>query len=1035
MQSFHERLEEVFHAAVELSGQELEEYLTSSCRGDHELRRRVEALLNSDAGENHRLPLSDASSLPDASKQDLLIGRKLGPYLLQERLAVGGMGAVYKAFQENPKRQVAVKVLRMNSLNAESQRRFVYEGQLLGRLNHRGIATVHEVGQSKVDGTAVRWIAMELVDGGLSLYQFAQEEHLALKDRIKLFTEVCLAVHFGHQRGVIHRDLKPANILVGSHGQPKLIDFGVARTLDAELITMQTKTGTWLGTLAYMSPEQCVDAAALDVRSDVYSLGVVLYELLCGCLPYDLEHVPLLQAARIIQEQDPRPPSMVRAEYRGSLQTILLKSLEKDPERRYQSAQDLAADLGRFLENRPIKARPQGILYRLRLALIRYKALVAFFLVLLLATTVTARFAWQENRARVQADRQADRANLAAADLAIRQKDVATAGQRLREIPPRRRQWEWNYLNQQLDLADQVILGPLQRCESLVASDTQIAGGWHYPKGGRITVWNREDLNLLWDIPVPHAVTRLSFTQNGTIVWGTPTGSLWRGDPRTGSVSKWVKAHADLVMGVAVAFDGSVISASVDGTVCRTINQSTEVLLHDEESWKDLALSKDGKQIAVCGEKGAVYVLSLVSGSQVWWDPNPYGEALAVAFSADAKRLAVGYANGQVRSWHPKSGTHRTWQAHESRVLDLIYAPDNALVTASEDRTLRIWNQADEERKVLWGHTHAVKSLAVSSLGDQIYSGGYDGTMRVWHPEARAGGSPLPQGLGARDLAFTKDSQWLAAAGLNGQIKIYDTSTWQSKTMTSYRQRATAVAFHPSESVLASAAIFSDVHLWNTQTGRLLRTIQGFEGHVITMDYAVNGKWLAVGSQDGFARLFETSSYSKVRHFEHGGKVEQIAFDAMNSKLATMTENSGKLRLWDLQTGQSVWTLVSEIRMQDICFSPDGKSLAVAVGEVDGLDAAIHLYTTRDGARIGTLKGHSDFVLSVEYSRDGNRLFSSAGDGTIRIWDVLARKELLTLRGHAGWVWCTALSKEGMLASTSGTAESGSIRIWDGRKR
>ncbi len=303
----------------------------------------------------------------------------LGDYRILGVLGQGGMGKVYLAEQQSPKRTVALKVIRPGWATPALLRRFEHEAEVLGRLQHPGIAQVYEAGVHDDRGERVPFFAMECVRGR-SLVEFAEQERLGIPERLELFAQVCDAVQHAHTKGVIHRDLKPGNIIVPDDGRPRVLDFGVARVTDADVNsrTMCTVAGELVGTVPYMSPEQIAgDAAELDTRSDVYALGVVLYELLTGKLPHDVRHSSIAHAARVIGEQEPARLSSVNRLFRGDIETIVGKTLEKDRDRRYQSACDLAEDIRRFLRDEPIMARPPSAGYQLRKFARRNKPVVA----------------------------------------------------------------------------------------------------------------------------------------------------------------------------------------------------------------------------------------------------------------------------------------------------------------------------------------------------------------------------------------------------------------------------------------------------------------------------------------------------------------------------------------------------------------------------------------------------------------------------------------------------------------------------------
>ncbi|MCC6357460.1 MAG: serine/threonine protein kinase [Phycisphaerales bacterium] len=358
------RVRDSFGRAIELPRDRWTEFLATECDGDAGIRAGVERLLARHEPAHDDFLESPAATLRPAPLDtwaSALVGRKIGNYSLLRVIAVGGMGCVFEARQEHPDRPVAVKLLSPGSSATSALARFRMEPELLGRLRHPNIAQVFESGVHDGETGPVPYFAMELIPDARSIVEYAVANGLDTPRRLELFAQVCDGVHHGHQKGVVHRDLKPANILVGADAAPKIIDFGVARATDADLMltTQCTHVGDLIGTIRYMSPEQCDgDPAKVDTRSDVYSLGMVLYELLTGRMPYDTGTTNALGALRVIKESAPTPPSDVDRGLRGNLDAIVLKALEKDPARRFQSAAHLAQDIRRHLAREPIEARP-----------------------------------------------------------------------------------------------------------------------------------------------------------------------------------------------------------------------------------------------------------------------------------------------------------------------------------------------------------------------------------------------------------------------------------------------------------------------------------------------------------------------------------------------------------------------------------------------------------------------------------------------------------------------------------------------------
>jgi eukaryotic-like serine/threonine-protein kinase len=421
-------VESLYHAALEHEPAEREAWLRQACGDDARLAAEVEDLLacadlalsnpgarsgvarlwNQIAGgcgtgtaETGAASTAQAGAALPADGIPRALPATIGRYRILRLLGEGGMGMVYEAEQELPKRTVALKVIKSGFGDRKLVQRFEHEALALGRLQHPGIAQIYEAGTAEYGFGPQPYFAMEFIRGE-TLLEYANAHRLGVPAKLELMAKISETVHHAHQRGIIHRDLKPGNILVDETGQPKILDFGVARATDSDACaTLQTGLGQMVGTLAYMSPEQVLaDPLELDTRSDVYALGVILYELLAGCLPYRIgPH--LHEAIRIIREEEPTRLSAIRGAYRGDIETIVAKTLEKDKARRYPSAAELAADIRRYLQDEPITARPASAAYQLRKFARRHKAVVlavaAVFIVLMGGIVVSTREAARAN--------------------------------------------------------------------------------------------------------------------------------------------------------------------------------------------------------------------------------------------------------------------------------------------------------------------------------------------------------------------------------------------------------------------------------------------------------------------------------------------------------------------------------------------------------------------------------------------------------------------------------------------------------------
>lgn len=385
----------LFLELVDLSPDERVELLTTRCGEDEKLRAEVETLL---AAHDSKQQLIEGNAFgvlidpPPPGIPDRLIGQCLGRYRILRRIGEGGTSFVYEAKCDSPRRTVALKVIKPGKAASALLARFEHEAKVLGFLDHPGIARVYEAGTGDTVYGRLPYFALELI-AGRPLTEYAEERDLTISERLGLLATLCDAVHHAHQKGVIHRDLKPGNILVNQSGQLKVLDFGVARVTDSDLqlTTLATATGQLIGTLHYMSPEQVNGSIAqIDTRSDIYALGVIGYELLSGKLPYKVGKTPIIRAARVIAEQNPTPLSSLTHTFRGDVDTIIHKALEKDKEQRYQSASNMAADIRHYLDGEPIIARPTSAAYKFRRFAACNKVLVGGLAALFVVITTAA---------------------------------------------------------------------------------------------------------------------------------------------------------------------------------------------------------------------------------------------------------------------------------------------------------------------------------------------------------------------------------------------------------------------------------------------------------------------------------------------------------------------------------------------------------------------------------------------------------------------------------------------------------------------
>ena len=1060
-------------------------FLDGACAGDVALRQRLQTLFAEHeqpdtlraAQANRRDELHESPTLDQGLTElgpplDEAVGQTLGRYKLLEKVGEGGCGVVYVAEQTAPvRRRVALKVIKLGMDTKQVVARFEAERQALAMMDHPNIAKVLDAGTTEAGRP---FFVMELVRG-IRITEYCDQNHLTTRERLDLFIKVCQAIQHAHQKGIIHRDIKPSNILVTMHDGvpvPKVIDFGIAKATEGRLTdnTVYTQLHQFIGTPAYMSPEQAeISGLDIDTRSDIYSLGVLLYELLAGSTPFDAQELMAsgIDAMRkTIREKEPVRPSTRLAtlpgealtttakrrsadtskllhQLRGDLDWIVMKCLEKDRTRRYETANGLAFDLKRHLNNEPVLARPPSAAYKLHKAIRRNKLAFgagAAVVAALVAGLSLAAIGWRETRVERDSALQARAGEEAQRKAAQRAQESETSI---------RREVEHDLYAAKMNLAqlawDQNNIGRLRQLLAETQDSPYRGFEWYYwqPKTHLAGMILRGHLD---------AVFSVAFSPDGQrIVTGSidDTGKVW--EAASGKELLTLKGHSAGIMSVAFSPDGQqVATGSLDGTAKVWDTASGKELFtlrgrsaavfvggFNEDPVNSTHFSPDGHRIAAGINDGTVKVWEAAGGKELFTLRGHNGGVNSVAFSPDGQRLVTGSDDDTARVWEAATGEELlTRKGHSSPVQSVAFSADGGrIATGSLDGTAKVWEAASgKERLTFKGHSRGVFSAAFSPDGQWIVTGSLDGTAKVW--EAASGKELLAfkgHSGGILSAAFSSDGRRIITGSADRTAAVWDVANGLSAdktggnllTLQGHGGWIGSAAVSPDGKRIVTGSSDKTAKVWEAASGKDLLTLAGHSGWIVSLTFSPDGKRIVTGSVDKTAKVWEVASGREVLTLTgHSATIRSVAFSPDGQWIATGSDDK-TAKVCEAASGRELLTLMGHsAAISSVAFSPDGKRIVTGSS-----DKTAKVWEAASGKDLLTITGHSNGIHSADFSPDGNRIVTTSGDKTAKVWEATSGNELLTLTGHSSYILAAAFSPDGQRIVTA--SEDATAKVWE----